>query len=172
MVFFPRLRWIGSVVAGVALVVGVTACGSSGSSAKGHGTSTSTKADGVPSGTTDTTPPPVVKGRTPWQDATAEWKRLVPKPIAKSPEHVAEDLAAAWRGGDTSSVGEVTVVAVTRGEPLVIVLKETGGANPAVEQSDVEVTLEGGDAGWAVSTARRQDSCYRAIDRADPNRCA
>ena len=102
---------------------------------------------------------------------TTEWKSRAPGPFAKGPEAVAEDLAAAWRGGDTSEVGQISVVAVRPGEPLVVVLRETGGADATVATTDVEVTLEGGDEGWAVIAARAQDTCAGSVDPADPTKC-
>ncbi|MGZ4711529.1 MAG: hypothetical protein ACXVJ7_01830 [Acidimicrobiia bacterium] len=162
---------------GVGLVVGVivlgaAACSSDGSTAKPHRTTTtSTTPNGVPSGTAGTTPPPVVEGRTGWVDVTAHWKQLAPKPFDESPQRVADDLAALRRGEDTSEVGQVAVVAVQSGEPLVVVLRETGVPDIAVVETDTEITLEGGDEGWAVSKARRQSACRKAPVPAAPNRC-
>lgn len=166
-----RARTIAAGLLMTTVALALAACGSSGgSSAKGSSTSSTSKASG-PSGTTGTTPPPTVEGRTAWQDVTAEWKERVPAPISKSPQQVAEDLAAAWRGGDTGEVGEISVVAVTGGEPAKVVLKETGGPDLAVIETDVEITLEPGDEGWAVSKARRQSSCRKAPASASATSC-
>ena len=99
---------------------------------------------------------------------TTEWKARASRPFAKRPDAVAEDLAADWRGGDTSTVGVIDVVAVRRGEPLVVVLRETGGAQAVA--TDVEITLEGGDEGWAVAAARARDTCVE-VDESAPTRC-
>lgn len=162
-----RARTITSGVLAAVVAVTFAACGSSGgSSAKGSSTSSTTKA----SGTGSTTPAPV-GGRTAWQDVTAQWKQLVPQPISQAPEQVAEDMAATWRGMDTSEVGEISVVSISRGEPLKIVVKETGGPDLAVVETDVEITLEGGDEGWAVSSARQQSSCRTAPASASATSC-
>ncbi len=84
---------------------------------------------------------------------------------------VADELAARYRGGDTSEVGAVAVAEVGSGEPLVVVLRETG-VSDAVAGRDIEITLEGGDAGWGVASARVRDACVVAVDEADPTQCA
>jgi hypothetical protein len=94
-----------------------------------------------------------------WADVTETWKVLAPGPFATSPQQVAEDLAALRRGQDTSEVGQVSVAEVRSGEPLVIVLAETGVPDVAVTRVETEVTLEGGDQGWAVSSARQRSIC-------------
>lgn len=166
-----RARTIATGCLTVTLALGLAACGSSGgSSGEGSSTSSTTKSSG-PDGTTGTTPPPTVEGRTAWQDVTAQWKEWVPAPISQGPQQVAEDLAATWRGSDTSEVGEITIVAVVTGEPLKIVLKETGGPDLAVVETDVEITLEPGDEGWAVSKARQQSSCRKAPESASATSC-
>ena len=132
----------------------VAACGSDGSSPGGGGSSSSSS--------TSTSTTTAAQGTTGWTDVTAAWKTLAPAPIAKSPEQVAEDLAALRRGQDTSEVGEVTVTSVRRGEPAVVVLTETGGPDEAVVSTETEITLEPGDEGWAVSAARQRSTCFRA----------
>ena len=102
---------------------------------------------------------------------TERWKTLAPKAFKKGPEAVAEDLAALWRGGDTSEVGTVAVVSVRKGEPAVIVIRESDGPDEAVAWVDYEITFEPGDEGWVVSKARAQSTCRRAIDPADPTHC-
>ena len=157
------VRYFFWAAAGVA-VVGLAACGSSSSTAKPKPTTSTTSTSKSTTGST---------GRpTQWRDVTAEWKARAPGPFAKGRTAVAEDLAAAWRGGDTSTVGVIDVVAVRTGEPLVVVLRETGGAKDGIVGTDVEITLEGGDEGWAVTSARAQDTCTGTADQADPNRCA
>ncbi|MEO6469764.1 MAG: hypothetical protein ABIP21_11755 [Acidimicrobiia bacterium] len=154
-----RLFW---AAAGIA-AVGLAACGSSSSTAKPKPTTSTSKPATTTTGST---------GRpTQWRDVTAEWKARAPGPFAKGPDAVAEDLAAVWRGGDTSTVGMIVVVAVRTGEPLVVVLRETGGADATVASTDVEITLEGGDEGWAVISARAQSTCVGTVDQADPTRC-
>jgi hypothetical protein len=140
------------LVATVALLVGATACGSDGSKPAGGSTSTTRPA------TSSTTH--AAGGRTTdWSDVTAAWKTLAPDPFAVGPQQVADDLAARRRGQDTSEVGIVTVNEVRTGEPLVIVLHEAGGPDPAVAQVVTEITLEPGDEGWLVSSARQRSVC-------------
>ncbi len=146
----------------VVLLTALAACGSGGSSAGGSSTSSST---------TSSTSTPPAGGPTEWRDVTAEWKARSPGPFAEGPDAVAEDLAAAWRGGDTSEVGQIEVVEVRRGEPLVVVVRESGGANQNVVHTDVEITLEGGDEGWVVSSARAQELCRSQVDESQPTRC-
>ena len=162
------MRWARRIapgrVAGIA-VVGLVACGSSSSTAKPKPTTATSKP-----ATTSTTAG--LTGRpTQWRDVTAEWKARAPGPFAKGPEAVAQDLAAAWRGGDTSVVGQISVTTVRSGEPLVVVLRETGGADATVASTDVEITLEGGDEGWVVVSARAQHTCVSKFDPADPPHC-
>ena len=156
-----RLFW---AAAGIA-VVGLAACGSSSSTAKSPVPSTA-----KPGGTTSTTTA-ASAGSTAWADVTAEWKSRAPRPFAAGPDVVAEDLAAAWRGGGTSEVGQISVVSARAGEPLVVVLREAGGADAAVASTDVEITLEGGDEGWAVVSARARQTCAGPVDPADPTKC-
>ena len=159
-------RWVRHVVIAGA-VIGLAACGSSSSTAKPPAPSASTTKPAATSTTAG------VAGRpTQWRDVTAEWKARAPGPFAKGPDAIAEDLAAAWRGGDTSTVGVIDVVAVRTGEPLVVVLRETGGADATVAMTDVEITLEGGDQGWALVSARSQSTCVSSVDPADPTKCA
>ena len=134
----------------VAFAVTVAACGSSGGSKSGSSTSTSTKA------TTTTT---AACAGSAWSDVTAAWKTLAPGPYAEGRQQVADDLAALRRGQDTSEVGQVSVAKVGTGEPLVVVLSETGVPDAQVARVDTEITLEGGDQGWSVSSARRQSVC-------------
>ena len=143
----------------------VAACGS-GSSVAESTTSSTVK----PATTTSTTVGS--RGPTTWRDVTPEWKARAPRPFAEGPDAVAEDLAAAWRGNDTSEVGEITVVAVHPGEPLVVDLRESGGADATAASTDVEITLEGGDEGWAVIAARARNTCVTRVDPADPTHCA
>ncbi len=163
-----------TIAAGLLMATGtlaLAACGSSGSSGKGSGPTSSTSRAAGTSGTTGTSAPPTVAGRTAWSDVSAQWKALVPNPISQPPEEIAQDMAATWRGMDTSSVGEISIVSISHGEPLKIVLKERGGADPGVIETDVEITLEGGDEGWAVSSARQQDTCRTAPASASATSC-
>jgi hypothetical protein len=134
----------------------VAACGSDGSTTKGGGSSSSSTS------TSTSTTLPAGEGTTAWSDVTAAWRSLAPARFAKSPAQVAEDLAALRRGQDTSEVGEVAVTSVRPGEPAVVVLTETGGADAAVVSTETEITLEPGDEGWAVSAARQRSTCFRA----------
>ena len=152
--------------------VGLAACGSSGSTAATPSTTSSTSSASSTSATSSTTiAPGVVKGTTGWVDATAKWRALAPSAFRTSPEAAADDLAALLRGGDTSEVGAVQVVSVRRGEPAVVVIRETALPDDSVYSVDYEITLEPGDAGWLVSTARAKYSCRRGVDAADPTRC-
>jgi hypothetical protein len=147
-----------------AFVVGVAACGSSGSTATPSNTSTTSKA------TTTTSTSQAATGRpTQWRDDTAHWTQLAPQPFDEGPQAVADDLAALYRGGDTSEVGDVSVEAVRTGEPLVVVLGEVG-VSDAVLGRDIEITLEGGDQGWAVVSARVRDLCMQ-VDESNPTQC-
>ena len=158
------LRSVRDVFVAGAVVIGVTACGSGSLTANSPAPSTA-----KPGSTASTSASP---GVTAWADVTAEWKSRAPGPFAAGPDAVADDLAAAWRGGDTSEVGQISVATVHTGEPLVVVLRETGGADATVASTDVEITLEGGDQGWAVTSARARETCVSKIDVADPTRCA
>ena len=93
-------------------------------------------------------------GRTTWVDVTERWKALAPNAFSEGPDAVAEDLAALWRGGDTSDVGTVEVVSVKQGEPAVIVIRGRDGPDEAVASVDYEINLEPGHEGWVVSMAR------------------
>jgi len=137
----------------LACAVLVTACGSSGGSRSGSSTSTATKV------TTTTTAACAGSG---WSDVTAAWKTLAPGPYAEGRQQVADDLAALRRGQDTSEVGQVSVAGVGTGEPLVVTLSETGVPDVQVARVDTEITLEGGDQGWSVSSARRHSICAGA----------
>ena len=159
------LRTMRRVVTAGAVVIGLAACGSGSTTAKSPTPSTA-KPGATTSSTTAASP-----GSTAWGDVTAEWKFRAPGPFAAGPDAVAEDLAAAWRGGDTSAVGPISVVTVRTGEPLVVVLRETGGADATVASTDVEITLEGGDQGWAVISARARQTCASKVDPADPTHC-
>ncbi len=151
------------LTAGV-VMVGLAACGSGSSVAESTTSSTAKRGS-----TTSTTIGS--RGPTAWSDVTTEWKARAPRPFAKGPDAVAEDLAAAWRGSDTSEVGQITVAAVHSGEPLVVEVRETGGADATAASTDVEITLEGGDEGWVVVSARARDTCVTQVDRADPTHC-
>lgn len=151
-----------TLVTAMVTVVAVAACGSPGSSAGDKPSTTSSST---------TTAMPVARGPAQWRDVTAEWKQRAPDPFSEGPDAVAEDLAAAWRGGDTSEVGLIEVIAVRHGEPLVVVLRESGGGDQNLVRTDVEITLEGGDEGWAISTARAQDLCRYEVAESEPTRC-
>ena len=146
-----------------AAAVGATGCGSSGGSHSGGSSPTS-----VAGRTTTTTTGAVA---TSWRDDTAHWRQLAPGAFALGRAAVADELAARYRGGDTSEVGAVAVAEVNSGEPLVVVLRETG-VSDTVAGRDIEITLEGGDAGWGVASARVRDACVVAVDEAHPTRCA
>ena len=146
----------------------LAACGSSGSSA---GDKPSTTSSSTSTTSTTTLPPGVVNGQTAWVDATARWKLLAPTTFTTTPEVAAEDLAARLRGGDTSETGTVAVVSVQRGEPAVVVIRETGLPDDSVYSVDFEITLEPGDEGWAVSKARAQYSCTRGVDETNHDLC-
>jgi hypothetical protein len=170
-----RARTIGSGMAAVAAFVAVVAlagCGSSGGSSAGSTTSSPSRSTSTTSTSTSTstTSGPATGATTSWRDDTARWKQLVPAPISKSPQLVAEALAAAYRGGDTSAVGQVSVARVGTGEPLVVTLAESGVSDTVLSR-EIEITLEPGDEGWAVSSARVRDRCVQ-VDAADPAQCA
>jgi hypothetical protein len=152
----------------VSAAAGVLAgCGSDGGSSASRSSTSSSSSSSTSS---PTTPPPAVQGRTDWRDVTPEWKALAPAPFDEGPEAVADDLAALARGRDTSSVGQIDIVAIDRGEPLLVVLRESG-VDDVVAQTDIEITLEPSDEGWVVSKARAQDSCYRGVVESEPTRC-
>ncbi len=144
------------------------ACGSSGPNATPTTTSSTSP---VSPGSSTTIPEPVVEGRTKWVDVTDRWKALAPTPFDTNPDQVAEELAALWRGGDTSEVGIVEVVAVQRGEPAVIVIRERDVPDDSVAAVDYEITLQPGDEGWLVSKARAQRSCRRGVSATDATLC-
>jgi hypothetical protein len=51
------------------------------------------------------------------------------------------------------------------------VLAETGGPDPAVAKLETEITLEAGEGGWTVGTARQRATCYRAPSSPDATTC-
>jgi hypothetical protein len=153
------------------LVVGATllalsACSSDGSRPSAGSTSTSAS-----SRTSTTTRPSGTGGTTAWVDVSATWKAMTPSALSTDPHQVAEDLATLRRGQDTSSVGEVSVASVSSGEPAVIVLVETGGADDAVATLETEITLEPGEGGWTVGTARQRATCYQPLPSPDATTC-
>ena len=107
---------------------------------------------------------------TQWRDDTAHWKQLAPDPFDVGPTALADELAARYRGGDTSSVGQVSVAAVRTGEPLVVVLLESG-VSDGISSRDIEITLEGSDEGWSVVGARVRDLCVEVAE-SHPTQCA
>jgi len=144
----------------------VAACGSSGSTGTPERTSTTSRRP-----TTSSTAP-AGEGTTAWVDVSATWKAMAPSSLSTSPQEVADDLAALRRGqGGTSDVGEVSVVEVRGGEPAVVVLAETGGADPAVAKVETEITLEPGEGGWTVGSARQRFTCFRAPAAPDATGC-
>jgi len=163
------VRGVATAVAVGIAAVNLAACGSSSSTAKPKPTSTTSTSTASTASTTS--PPAGVGGRTEWVDVTERWKTLGPKAFNEAPQAAAEDLAALWRGGDTSEVGMVEVVAVRPGEPAVIVIRESDGPDEAVASVDYEITLEPGDEGWVLSKARARSACRRAIDDSDPTHC-
>ncbi len=163
MVVRGARRW--SVVAVAVVGVLATGCGSDGSTPAASSSSSSTSS-------TTNTAPPVAGEQTDWTDATSQWKAIAPNSFAEGPDAVSRDLAALRRGGPTSEVGEVTVLDVRPGEPLVVVLGETGVPDDAVAAIETEITLEGGDEGWVVSTARSRRACARGVSPTDTRLCA
>jgi hypothetical protein len=145
-----------------------TACGSDGSK---PAASSSTSSSSTSSTTSTTAPPVAVAGETAWVDATAKWKQLAPTAFAKTPAAAAEDLAALLRGGGTSETGMVEVVSVQGGEPAVIVIRETGLPDDSVYSATYEITMQPGDEGWVVGSARVQYGCLRGVDTTDDTRC-
>jgi hypothetical protein len=143
---------ITSLTAVVAITIAVAACGSSGGSKSGSSTSESL-------GTTATS---AACAGAEWADVTTAWKALAPGPYAENRQQVADELAALRRGQDTSEVGEVSVAEVRTGEPLVVVLAETGVPDVQVQRIDTEITLDGGDQGWSVTAARQRAICAGA----------
>lgn len=102
---------------------------------------------------------------------TERWKTLAPSAFAMNPEAAAQDLAALLGGGDPSAVGVVEVVSVARGEPAVVVIRESGLPDDSVSSVEYEITLEGSDEGWVVSRARAQYTCRRGVDVTNASRC-
>lgn len=154
---------------GLVLVAVLAACGSSNPNAGPSTTSASTSP--VSPGSSTTIPAPVVEGRTAWVDVTDRWKALAPTPFDSSPEQAADDLAALWRGGDTSEVGLVEVAAVQRGEPAIIVIRERDIPDDSVAAVDYEITLQPSDEGWVLTKARAQRSCRRGVSSTDATLC-
>jgi hypothetical protein len=152
---------VAALVAGLALLA---ACG--GSSGDGRATASSSTS----SSSTTTTAPPATGRATQWRDDTARWRQLVPGALAMGRAAVADELAARYRGGDTSDVGEVAVAVVGSGEPLLVTLRETG-VSDRIPGRDIEITLEGGDQGWSIASARVRDLCVE-VDESNPTQCA
>lgn len=162
-----RVRMIGLAGTVAAWMLLVAACGSSSGSAA-RTSSTTSRARATTTTTSATTP---ATGRpTTWRDDTAHWKVLAPRAFSESPAQVADDLAARYRGGGTSEVGQVSVQEVRTGEPLVVVLSESG-VSDGILGREIEITLEGGDEGWAVSSARVRDRCVEVAE-SNPAQCA
>ena len=152
--------------AAVFVLFAAAACGSSGGSKSGSSTTTTTTTK--PTTTTSS----AGAGTTAWVDVSATWKSMAPSSLSTNPQEVADDLAALRRGqGGTSDVGEVSVVEVRGGEPAVVVLAETGGGDPAVAKVETEITLEPGEGGWTVGSARQRSACFRAPTSADATTC-
>ncbi len=151
----------------VMTMVGVVAagCGSDGSTPAASSSSSS------PTSSTTTTVPRVAGQQTDWTDTTSQWRAIAPTAFDEGPDAVAQDLAALRRGGPTSEVGAVTVLDIRRGEPLVVVLQETGVPDDSVTAIETEITLEGGDEGWVVSRARSRRTCARGVDATDATLC-
>ena len=122
-----------------------------------------------PGSTTSTSSLPLIGRPTQWRDDTARWKQLAHDPFDVGPTAIGDELAARYRGGDTSSVGQVSVAAVGTGEPLVISLRETG-VSDGVSSRDIEITLEGSDEGWSVVGARVRDLCVEVAE-SHPTQC-
>ena len=147
-----------------AVTCALAACGSDSTVA------TSTTSTTAKPGSTTSTSSSALKGRpTQWRDDTAHWKQLAPDPFDVGPTAIGDELAARYRGGDTSSVGQVSVAAVGTGEPLVISLRETG-VSDGVSSRDIEITLEGSDEGWSVVGARVRDLCVEVAE-SHPTQC-
>lgn len=161
----------GAVVLVLGSMLFAAGCGSDGSSTTGARSSTSSSTTSSTSTTSTTAPPAAVAGETTWIDATAKWKQLAPQAFAKMPAAAAEDLAALLRGGATSEAGMVEVVSVQGGEPAVIVIRETGLPDDAVYEATYEITMQPGDEGWVVSSARVKYGCLRGVDTTDDTRC-
>jgi len=141
-----------------ALAIVATACGSDGSTGRAGGDAAASSS--TTASTTSTTQAADVGRPTTWRDETAHWQQLAPGRFAEGPAAVADDLAARYRGGDTSEVGQVMVDEVRTGEPLVVLLRETG-VSDGVLGRDIEITLEGSDEGWGVVGARTRDFCVQ-----------
>ena len=147
-----------------AVTCALAACGSDSTVA------TSTTSATAKPGSTTSTSSSALNGRpTQWRDDTAHWKQLAPDPFDVGPTAIGDELAARYRGGDTSSVGQVSVAAVGTGEPLVISLRETG-VSDGVSSRDIEITLEGSDEGWSVVGARVRDLCVEVAE-SHPTQC-
>lgn len=151
------------VIGGIVAALVLAGCGSSGSSAKPRDTTTTTRV------ATTTSTGTAIGRPTEWRDDTAHWKQLVPGSLALGRAAVADELAAHYRGGDTSEVGQVEIAEVRLGEPLVVALRETG-VSDGIPGREIEVTLEGGDQGWAVVSARVRDLCVQ-VDESNPTQC-
>lgn len=143
----PTARPLLLTVVATALVA--VACGSS--DAKSSSTSTSA------SSSTTTTSAPCAGAA--WAEVTDTWKANAPGAFAQGRQQVAEDLAALRRGQDTSEVGQVSISEVRTGEPLVVVLSETGVPDVAVTRVDTEITLTAGEQGWVLTSARQRSVC-------------
>ena len=124
-----------------------TACGSSGGS-KPSGGASSTSARAATTTTTTTAAAGVHGCRLDRRHRGVEDAGA--GPVRRGPQQVADDLAALRRGQDTSEVGQVSVAEVRDGEPLVVVLAETGRARPRGRAGRDRDHARGGEQGWAV----------------------
>ncbi len=147
-----------------AVTFALVACGSDSTVAESTTSSTA-----KPGPATSTSSLALIGRPTDWRDDAVHWKQLAPDPFDLGPTAIADELAARYRGGDTSSVGQVSVAAVRTGEPLVIVLRETG-VSDGVYARDIEITLEGSDEGWSVVGARVRDLCVEVAE-SNPTQC-
>jgi len=152
-----------SVFLGVSLLV-VGACGGS-DDATGNGSTTSTR---LPSSTTpsSTTPPTSAPPSsssttfTPYADATAEVRALVPGARGTSVAQLAEQIAAALRTGGTRAV---SVASVQSGEPSIAMISVRGG-DDSVAGADYRITFEGDETGWAIASAEKRYACVRGVE--------
>lgn len=151
------------VLLGVGLL-GLVACGSSDDS-MGDGatssTSDSTTSTSAAPPTSAPSPPSVPSSAfTPYADATAEVRALVPGARSTSVAELAEQIASALRTGGTRSV---SVASVQSGEPSIAMISVRGGGDDSVAGADYRIRFEGDEGGWAIASAEKRYACIRGV---------
>jgi len=98
---------------------------------------------------------------TPYADATAEVRALLPGARGTSVAQLAQQVAAALRTGGTRAV---SVASVQSGEPSIAMISVRGGGDDSVAGADYRITFEGDERGWAIASAEKRYACVRGVE--------